>query len=405
MLGRYRLHWYAQMTARLVLRRWQALVLIVGICAPAFAPLLERLESLGFPLLTFFSPRHGGAWNYAYLVALQLFAVGWAMAQREQILGGEFMQYAASLPISRSHRRGVDTLILLLADSPLLLPPLAAIGWQIGHDDPAPLTAMHTLFVIEATALMIFIQLAMLEDFYQAWYAVTIANLFLVATLAYDDLVFQGLMLTLSPLSVFYGSRFFSLTARNAFSYTPLRQQTLTQFRSSRLRVLSGVQISALILLRQSPSILIVKILLSTAITAATLSLLNIWEYDARSVPFATIALACIALVICGLYRDLHKVHQAAAPFIDALPLPRQWPRKFDIAVVLTLSLPFAALINSAMWTHHALTTTMVIPVMLTYFALLGLLRVPQIHAERHAVVVNALMAALWTSGVIFLVA
>ena len=42
-----RLRWYALATGQLLLRRWQALLLILAILAPASTPLLSQVKSLG----------------------------------------------------------------------------------------------------------------------------------------------------------------------------------------------------------------------------------------------------------------------------------------------------------------------------------------------------------------------
>jgi hypothetical protein len=74
-----RLRWYAVSTGRLLLRRWQALLLAFGVLAPV---LFTSVETLAYPLSLLSNPEHSLAWRFGYLLALCALAVLWALMQR-----------------------------------------------------------------------------------------------------------------------------------------------------------------------------------------------------------------------------------------------------------------------------------------------------------------------------------
>ena len=52
----HRLRWYATTTARLLLRRWQAAVLFLGLSAALGSSLLSNIATLAYPLLSLLAP-------------------------------------------------------------------------------------------------------------------------------------------------------------------------------------------------------------------------------------------------------------------------------------------------------------------------------------------------------------
>lgn len=88
------------------------------------------------PLLTLLAPGHGAPRRIGYLLGLQALAAALAAMQRNQIAGGPFMAFAASLPFTPRERRRVDLAVLLLAHSPLLLVAASACGLAAGRGAP-----------------------------------------------------------------------------------------------------------------------------------------------------------------------------------------------------------------------------------------------------------------------------
>ncbi|MEC5160917.1 MULTISPECIES: hypothetical protein [unclassified Janthinobacterium] len=400
-LLRSRLRWYALATGRLLLRRWQALLLTLAVLAPMGVSLLSQVKSLAFPVLLLMSPEDSFAWRYTYICTMQALAVIWIMMQRDQVGGGEFMQYAQSLPLTRKQRSTVDLLIVSTANSPLFLMPIAAICWFFVQDQSAFAWLLHCLFILVFLVLMTITQLQALHRQYTAWTGIAFANI-LLAWAPGSSPTAQLILLGLTLASVGLWESVVPAPAHIPF----VRALQNSFFKALSMASLSRVHPAAFIplhfLLRQSLAETLGKVVVSIGIAALALGLMAVWEYDERIVPLAVIALACIALVISGLYRDLHMAHSAARPIVAALPLPDKWERKFDTALLMLLGMPFAAVLGSVIVFHHARLLAAVLLASATYVALIGILRLPQVNAERQAVFLSSVSAALWAVLTLF---
>jgi hypothetical protein len=104
-------------TARLLLRRWQALVLLMGALASANASVFSNMDTFARPLLLVVAPGHGAGWRGACIALLMAAGALWAQMQRGQIGGGGFVAFTASLPFTPRQRRRVDLAALALADT------------------------------------------------------------------------------------------------------------------------------------------------------------------------------------------------------------------------------------------------------------------------------------------------
>jgi hypothetical protein len=394
-LLRSRLRWYAVATGRLVLRRWQALLLALTVLAPASVPLLRQIESLGAPILVLLSPEHGALWRYAILCLYQAFAVIWVQMQRDQIGGGEFMRFAQSLPLQPRQVRTVDLLVLLAANSPLLLLlPAAAMTWLIVRDDALSLL-LHSVFIAQLLALAAFAQLACLDRAYVRMAAIALANVPLAAASGAAPAV-QVVLLAVTLPCAWIAARTLS-----APSFRPLwgrmRHGALhLASRASPARLHPAALIPLNYLVRHAPAQSLGKLAVAAAISAAALWLMALWDYDDRSGGLAVITLAIVALVISGLYRPLQMAHRATLPLVAGLPLAPHWARKFDHAVLMLAAAPFAVVIGGAVMFHQPHRIGTVLLLCGAYLGLVGVLRLPQVHAERQAVVLGTVLAALW---------
>ena len=92
--------------------------------------------------------------------------------------------------------------------------------------------------------------------------------------------------------------------------------------------------------------------------------------------------------------------HLASAIYTGALPLGPNWWRRFDLAAVLAFSLPFLAAPALLAWWEGA-GPARAAAGLVSYAALLGVLRAPQLASERHAVVLSAIAAGSWMAATI----
>jgi len=397
----YRLRWYAAATARLLLRRWQGLLLAVGLLASAGTTVFDNIAILNRPLLALLAPGHGFAWRFGYLLALQLAAVLWAAMQRAQIEGGGFMAFAGSLPFSPRQRRQVDLAVLVLADSPLLLMVAGSIAVTAAHRHAAPHVVPHVLLLIDVALLALVAQLAALERRPLGWAGALLACVVLAAGFR------TGLALWLNALVV--AAAWLALR-RAPWPAWPLagqrRRLPFADWPGRLLRLLAGrhapaLRVSLAILLRERRGEAIAKLMSTAAVFAGGFALMQLFDYDDRARIVALLAQGLIALTLSGVYRGLHMAHLASAGYTAALPAKPAWSRGFDLATVLGFGLPllavpaFAACVLAGLPPLRALTS------IASYLALLAALRAPQLFHERHAVVLSTIVAGCWTVATI----
>ncbi|MFD0876667.1 hypothetical protein ACFQ1A_20945 [Massilia pinisoli] len=389
---RLRLRWYAVSTARLLLRRWQAVTLAAGVLASANASAFGNLDTLARPLLTLLTPGHGAAWRIGYLLGLQALAAAWTAMQRDQIAGGPFMAFAGSLPFTPRERRRVDLAVLLLADSPLLLVAASAFGLAAGRGAPAA----HAVLLCDVVLLALVAQRAVLERRYGAWTGVAMGAL--VAGAAF------GTQLALAA-NVVVG-----VAAAGALVLAPRpRTRRRARCRCARRarrppaggRHGAALQISLAVLLRERRDELVAKGLTAAAIVAAAVGLVTLFDRDARSFPTVLLAEACCALAFSGLFRGLHQAHRASMGFVGALPVAANWRRPFDLLAVFAAALPFLAALTAFAWAIGAAAPAQLLAALASNAVLLCALRAPQLISERHAVVLATVGAGCWTAATI----
>ncbi|MEO7496110.1 MAG: hypothetical protein ABIT83_02860 [Massilia sp.] len=398
-LLRFRLRWYAVSTARVLLRRWQALLLAFGVLAAANSTLWSHLNSLATPLMLLLAPGHGAAWRFGYLLVLQAVAVMWALMQREQIGGGAFMRYAGSLPLSARYRRGVDLTVLLLADSPLLLVLVSAM--IVGVKAHAP--GATVMLMVGLGLLALAAQLGALERRRLAWLAVAAADLLLAAAIGTPyQMPACGLAALLA--AALLAAHLPPVHARWRMAAGRLGAAFAARLSACAMRLHPAILISFSVLLRQRRAELTGKALGAACIAALALGLMRVFDYDARAVTVAVMAQTFIALSFSGLYRGLQMAHQDAARYFAALPLRPAWWRRFDIASLATLALPFLAAPGAVLLLQHAGSPARMFGAVAASVALLAVLRAPQLFNERHAVVLSSVVAALWCAVTLSLI-
>ena len=378
-------------TARLLLRRWQALVLLLGVLGSANASVFSNADTFARPILLVLAPGHGPGWRCAYLMLLLAVAALWAHMQRAQIGGGAFMAFAASLPLNARQRRRADLAVLLLADSPLLLMvagafavEVARVGGGLGH-----LMLLATLVPLALAA-----QIGVLER---------------------RPLAAAGLAGACLLLAAGFGTRFASAidllvwaAATLALRRAPWPQpRTLARLHvpapawpGRLLRAVVGrhaapLQVSLSILLRERRDEALAKVLGAGALFGAALGLATVFEHDSRAIVAAWMAQGCIALHLSGMFRGLQMAHQASTAYTGALPLPPRWWRRYDLAAVLAFGLPLLAAPAALAWLDGA-TVAQALAALVSHAALLCALRQPQLVSERHAVVFSTVVAGTW---------
>lgn len=394
MLLRYRLHWYAISTGRLVLRRWQALLLTLAVLAPASVPLLKQAESLGWPVLALLSPEHGAAWRLAALCLYQSLAVIWLLMQRDQVAGGDFSHYVRSLPVPPRQARAVELVVLLVANSPLLLVPVAALAWLCARDNALALL-LHGLFIAHLLLLAMAAQLACLDRAYARLSAIAFANIPLAIAPGTSPAVQPALFAATLPCA-WLAARCLSAPPVQRALRSCRRRASAMVSRAAPARLHPAAFIPLHCLVRQAPMETLGKLAVAAAATTAALALMAIWNHDDRCAGLAVITLAIVAVAISGLYRDLAMAHRAALPLVAGLPLPAGWARRFDHATLMLAGMPFAAAIGGVVAFHqpHRLVSMLLLGA--AFLGLVGVLRLPQVHAGRQTVVLSASTAALW---------
>jgi len=366
--------------------------LATSLLASANASAFGNLDTYARPLLTLLAPGHGAVWRIGYLLALQALAATWVAMQREQVAGGPFMAFAGSLPFTPRQRRNADLAVLLLADSPLLVVTACALGLTAGRGAPAA----HVVLLCDVALLALVAQRAVLERRPGAWAGVAAGAMLAGAAFGTRlDLAANLLVAAVSTLALVLAPR-------------PRTQRHARRTRARRVKPFAArghhgaaLQMSFATLVRERRGELVAKGLAATAIVAAAVGLVTLFEQDARSFPTVLLAEACVALTFSGLFRGLHLAHRASMGYVGALPLPAGWWRPYDLATVLAAALPFLVALTLFAWTAGTAPVAHALAALASNAALLCLLRTPQLISDRHAVVLSTLLAGCWTAATI----
>ncbi|MHB8237251.1 MAG: hypothetical protein ACYDDD_07290, partial [Acidithiobacillus ferrivorans] len=100
-----------------------------------------------------------------------------------------------------------------------------------------------------------------------------------------------------------------------------------------------------------------------------------------------------------GLYRILQSAHRPVQPYLHALPLPKRFWALQDTAFVAAFgALPLAVLL-APMFIHLHASVDTTLALVLAYFVLLALLRLPLVHGGRQAVLLGVILAGTWSGA------
>ena len=396
---RYRLRWYAVSTGRLLLRHWQATVLTLGVLSPAATPFLLQLKTLAIPILTIFSVEHSLFWHFAYLILLQTIGVLWTGVQRNNIAGGEFMNYAATLPVSPNQRRQADLGVLLLANGLLFVPIISAA--IVLATLPLPLLEKTSRYLAMGafTLLVIVAQLGLLERRYTQWLVILAIDFLLSASLTWAahltgwllqaPLLIIALVLVIKPSRPVRGHPW-------AFQHGSFKtiQRIMSVWRAT--FPFAAIQIKAMF--KDQIVATMLRLGIATGLTLGAGALFNIARFDQRALPIAVIALAGIALVASGFFRALQSVHAPVMGYIKSLPVSKLvWMRR-DIIFVATLSSLFFCLMFYPLLIRSLISTLAAFAVGISYMLLVAGLRLTQLYGGRQSVLLSAMLAALWAT-------
>lgn len=393
----YRLRWYGLKTARLLRRRWQAIFLALMLLSPAMMPAFAQSRVLGAPVLAPLAPDHGLVWRLAWVHLLEVAGFFWVLLQREAVGGGAFAGYLRSLPYPHWRKRAIDLTLMLVANTPILLPVLAATVALIftfvpGHSAPY-------FYLLDLTLITFAIQLAVLAR--SARYAplIVLANLGLMAGLQTD----HRLQLACFSATTLLALMLLCLAHEPAGQHVPTaaeRRPTFPHIGALARLPPPLLQLSIGIAWRRHRAGAIWRGLLLTGWLAAALLLMRIWQFDGRSLPLLLIVQALVALNLGSVYRELAGAHAEAAAYLASLPVSRSALALCDISLVVLWALPFVALLPLVLAARGALPAVTACGEIAAMVPLSVLLRWPQIHAPQQSVWLGAILAALWTAGV-----
>ncbi|MDD2747941.1 MAG: hypothetical protein PHG39_10385 [Acidithiobacillus ferrooxidans] len=394
-----RLRWYALATGRVLVRHWQVFVL-AGALVPGGMPIGKLLTGLGYPLLAALHVGHDVLWHWWRLVAIQGLALAWVMAQRRHIDGGAFMAYARSLPISTKLRRWVDLSVLLPANSLLLVPVVALVVVAPIGLLGATATPFLVATVCVMTGLVLLAELAALERQLAALLIFGLADALLSWSLSRP--VDPASWLALGGAMVM-GASFLVLRHPLQTGLQTWDRHRVTQSLLGGRRLFSFLppvwRIQAQALWVRHPGGTALRTASVLALALAADWLMQRFAFDARALPTAILGMAAIALIASGLYRILQSAHRPVQPYLHALPLPKRFWALQDTAFVAAFgALPLAVLLVP-MFIHLNASVDTTLALVLAYFALLALLRLPLVHGGRQAVLLGVILAGTWSGA------
>ncbi|MBN6740956.1 hypothetical protein JKG47_10505 [Acidithiobacillus sp. MC6.1] len=393
-----RLRWYALATGRVLVRHWQGFVL-AGALVPGGMPVGKLLMGLGYPLLAVLQVGHDVLWHWWRLVAIQGFALAWVMVQRRHIDGGAFMAYARSLPLSVNQRRRADLSVLLPANSLLLVPVVALVVVAPIGLLGATATPFLVATVCVMTGLVLLAELAALERQLAALLIFGLADALLSWSLSRPVDLASWLALGYALLM----GAFLVLRHPLQTSLQPWTRHRVTQSLLGGRRLFSFLppvwRIQAQVLWVRHPGSTALRTASVLALALAADWLMQKFAFDARALPTAILGMAAIALIASGLYRILQSAHRPVQPYLQALPLPKRFWAMQDTAFVAAFgALPLTVLLAPIfIYLHAPVDTTLAL--VLAYFVLLALLRLPLVHGGRQAVLLGVILAGTWSGA------
>lgn len=391
-LTKLRLRGYGLATGRILMRHWQMFI-IAGVFVPAGIPIEAILFILAFPLIAVFTPGHDLLGHLSYLALIQAIALLWVLVQKSNIAGNEFTGYVNTLPISLSLRRRVNLTLLLAANSILLVP-------VIGLFLIAPTRLLQTAdkgFLIAAVSalvmLVLLIQLAAFERQRAAFWSLALADILLSWSLSrpVDSASWLALCATLVSASL-------SLLPYKKIG-APTSRQRNPQSIAANLwaRLPPDWRIQAKALWLHHPASSATRMGATIAVAAMTVGLMNAFNFDGRTLPAAILAMGLIALIVSGLYRVLQTLHLPMQHYLSGLPLHKNfWVARDTASVLLFGAVPLVILLIP-MRGHADIKP--VLALILAYWGLLALLRLPLVYGGKQAMLFSVMLAGTWSGA------
>jgi hypothetical protein len=384
-----RLRWYITSSGQSLLRHWQWLVLaalfIPGLPIVSLLALSAQMVGAAATRDTHLFAHLGG------LAGLHVTAVLWILPQRQNLRGGAFAAFTATLPISPHIRRGVDLTLLAFADILLLIPAAIALVFQARSPETA---AFYQSGAIGAAVAALFAaQMAVLAT----------RPFLLLAAGAADALLSFGLTLPLGVTTWLLLAVAFSVpTTALLWPEQPAHARRHRIPRSAlyldRLPLFLRIQGKAL---AAHPFASALRLGVALALAIATDALLVAFDFDARALPSAIAALAASAVILAGFYRTLRHAHASMQEFLMTLPVsPLLWPQRDTFFVVSLGLIPFGLMLSPLVF--HGLASAPLVAVLgFAYVALIAGLRTPLRRDSGLSVILAVLIAAGWAGAAI----
>ncbi len=376
-----------------LLRHWQWLVL-----AALFIPGLPivSLLALSAQMVGAIVTRDGHLFAHlGGLAGLHVIAVLWILPQRQNLRGGVFANFAATLPISPRIRRSVDLTLLAVADILLLIPAAIALAIQARSPDAAAFYKAGAIFA--ATAALFVAQMAVLAKRPFLLFAAGTADVLLSFGLTLPLGIAAWLLLALS---------FFAATTALLREVQPLPIRRRFVRRGiprpapylDRLPLFLRIQGKAL---AAHPFATTLRLGVALALAITTDALLVAFDFDARALPSAIAALAASAVILAGFYRTLRHAHASMQEFLMTLPVtPSLWPRRDTFFVVSLGLVPFGLMLVPLV-SHGLASAPLVAALGTAYVALIACLRTPLRRDSGLSVILAVLIAAGWAGAAI----
>ncbi|HEY1935711.1 MAG TPA: hypothetical protein VGG99_27200 [Acetobacteraceae bacterium] len=359
-------------------------------------PLVSVFLHAGSLLASSVSPGLTPAQRFCVAIVIDLAAVLWILPQRHALSGGAFARYAASLPVPRGARLGVEATLLAAANGAILISAGTALARMLSplHD---PYAACCLLVLL---GLAMIAQHAVLTRRLIVLAGVVLGNGALVAGLAAPD----GVRWVLPIAAITAGVM--NMLAAERFGRGGGSGRLGPGWRS--------VEVPVRILARRAPILLIQCKAVAEHPTQTVLRfgaaivlafgadrLMAIFHFDARALPTAILAMAASSLLLAGFYRMLAEARSVMASYLAALPLPRHyWPECDTKFVLLLNGVPLVILLSPQLM-RGLLSLLIIFILALAYQVLLALLRWPVIHGGRRSLLYAVLLSALWSGAAI----
>lgn len=394
---RLRVQWYAVATVRLLQRHWQWL-LLAAIFVPMGAGGAAILGGLAYPLMALLEADQGAAWYFGNIMLIQSVAVAWVGLQRRQIRGGSFMNYAGTLPVAAVTRRAVELTLLLLANSILLVPVIAALLVTLA--DPEANVTEPAGPLLTLLALTLCAQLAALEKSPLAVAAVVLADLPLAASLSLEGgsaamLLHALALLFASPVLIAPWSER-KIPALSPRGDRPHR--TEASYRWLRVPAAVLIQLKAL---ASYPGLALLRTSAVLGLVVGAGLLIRAFQFDGRSLPTVVLTMGVMGLIIAGAYRTLYAAHARMRLYQATLPVNKYYWSIRDTLLILCLGSAPGAMLMYPLVSRGLVPMPTLFMLSVAYYALLAALRPALLFRGRQTVLLSVATTAVWTAAVV----